>query len=371
MSWALWDPFGLGILFSGTSCLGSSGSNTSGGEHTHIPWGSATAPISLVVFLGSEAHSLHLRGHTAAMWASWGSARSAVSSGVGDASCWLSRGLISMASRMSSSLNHIRSVMCAWRSPAAPHITWYSPLDCWAQLCRTLARARVLSLHISQMFWEPLRLPGGRNLLCYRLKKLGGGSNQPAFLNWAAGSWKPTACFLACCCAFNLSTSLKHPWLRVRNSGHQVGGVLIPFAYTLTHFLGCFTRSGIQDVWCVSKSFRVAGPVDVAPLAVVKHCWSFFLFGMVIFGLTIGHVVKHQASHHSLVAPSDHLRKLVKWIAQIILVCEIKVHQLLCWALGWAHYSWLLWWMWAPHRACWSGSQQGWASSLPWELSLV
>ena len=101
--------------------------------------------------------------------------------------------------------------MHAWISMAVPHITWYGPLDHWAQLCRALARARVLSLHISQMSWEPLRLPCGRNLSWCRSRRLGGGSHQPPFLNWAVGSWKPISCFLACYCTFILATSLEHP----------------------------------------------------------------------------------------------------------------------------------------------------------------
>ena len=70
-------------------------------------------------------------GNIIATWTSWGSLRGVISSSrVGDSSCQLSRGSKSMTSRASSSLNHIRSVMQAWRSLAALHITWYSPLGC-------------------------------------------------------------------------------------------------------------------------------------------------------------------------------------------------------------------------------------------------
>ena len=109
---------------------------------------------------------------------------------------------------------------------------------------------------------EPLRLPGGRNLLCCRSQWLGGGSHQPVFPNWAVGSQKPIACFLARCQAFISATFLEHSWFRVRNSGHQVGEVLMPLMYTLTHSLGHLTGSGIWDVWCVSEFLMVAGPAD-------------------------------------------------------------------------------------------------------------
>ena len=79
------------------------------------------------------------------------------------------------------------------------------------------------------------------------------------------------------------------------------------------------------------------------------------------------------ASHNSSVAPSDHLRKLLKSIGNCgesprsSWVHEIEPHHLLCWALGWACYSWLLWWTWVPCRMCWSS----WAKSFPWRLLLV
>ena len=63
----LQDLFGSGILISGMSCLGGSGSNSSGDGHTHVPWRSATAPISLVMLLGFGAHSSNLGGHMAAV----------------------------------------------------------------------------------------------------------------------------------------------------------------------------------------------------------------------------------------------------------------------------------------------------------------
>ena len=124
---------------------------------------------------------------------------------------------------------------------------------------------------------------------------------------------------LTCCCA----TSLKHPWFRVRNSGYQLDGVLIPSIYALTHSLGHLIGSRI--VWCVGESFTVAGLVDwvavdmdVAPFTVTEHCWSFSLFGMVILGLTWGHVAagvdELQAPHCSSAAPPDHSSKLVELV---------------------------------------------------------
>ena len=147
------------------------------------------------------------------------------SSGVGDASCQSSTGSSSMASRTSSSMNHIRLVMHSQRSLAVPHITQYGPLDHWAQLYRALARAKALSLLVSQMSQELLRSPGQQEFVVVQVTEAG--RIPPTcffFSNWAAGSQKPTACLLACCCM----TSLMHPWFRVSNSGHQLGGVLIP-----------------------------------------------------------------------------------------------------------------------------------------------
>ena len=138
------------------------------------------------------------------------------------------------------------------------------------------------------MSWESLRLTGSRNVLHCRSWRMGGGSQQPTFLNWAVGNQKHAACFLACCFAAILATS-KHPWFRARNSSHQMGGVLIPSAQTLTHSLGCLTWSSNQDVWCVSESFMVSDPTDgvvpdlgVASLTVVECCQSFYLHGTVI-----------------------------------------------------------------------------------------
>ena len=153
---ALWDPFKSGIQISRMSCLGVGGSNPSGGRHTHIQWGSASAPIGLVVFLCLRSHSSHLAEHMAAAWASLGLLRSTISSsGVEDASFQSSRGSKSMASRMFSSPNHIRLVMHAWRSLTVLHITWYGPPECWEQLCRALARVRVLSLHVFGCLGSP------------------------------------------------------------------------------------------------------------------------------------------------------------------------------------------------------------------------
>ena len=116
--------------------------------------------------------------------------------GLGDVSCQLSKSSSSMASRTSSSMNTIRLVMHSQRSLAVQHITWYGPLDCWAQLDRALARARVCSLLVFQISWEPLRSPGGRNVVQCRPQRLGGGSHQLFFSNWAVWSWKPAACLL-------------------------------------------------------------------------------------------------------------------------------------------------------------------------------
>ena len=136
---------------------------------------------------------------------------------------------------------------------------------------------------------------------------------NPFFSNWALGSWKHVP----------VSWSAAVQPLRVRNSGHQLGGVLLPSTYTLTHSLGYLIGSGI--VWFVGESFTVAGPVDgvapglgVAPLVVTECYWSFSLFGMVVLGLIRGHmdmrVGKLQALHCSSAAPSDHLRQLVKLV---------------------------------------------------------
>ena len=164
-----------------------------------------------------------------------------------------------------------------------------------------------------------MRPQGGRNLSWHRLQRLGGEFHQPISSNWAVGGQKPTACLLACCCV----TSFEHPWFRVINSGHQLGDILIPSKYALTHFLCHLIGSGI--VWCVGGSLLVAGLVDeavsdlgVAPLAVVEHCWSLCLLGMVILGHTGRHVAvgvgKLWASHNSSVAPSAYSWKPAKLV---------------------------------------------------------
>ena len=92
-------------------------------------------------------------------------------------------------------------------------------------------------------------------------------------------------------------TSLKHPSFRKGNSGHQLGGVLIPSKYALTHTLGHLIGSSI--VWCVSEYLSVADLADgvvlnlgMAPLTVVEHQWSLSIPGTVILGHTRGYVAK-------------------------------------------------------------------------------
>ena len=202
---------------------------------------------------------------------------------------------------------------------AVLHIIWFGPQDHRAQLCRALARARVLSFLISQMSQEPPRLSDSRNLSQCRLQRLGGGSHQPISSKWAVVSEKPTACLLACCCV----TSLKHPWFRFRNCGHQLGCIFIPLTYALTHSLGHLIGSDILQ--CVRGSLSVAGLVDgvaqdlgVVLLAVIEHCWSLSPLGTVILGCTGGHVAtevgKLWVSHHSSVGPSDQLREPAKLV---------------------------------------------------------
>ena len=172
------------------------------------------------------------------------------------------------------------------------------------------------------MSWDPLGLPGSRNLLWCRSWRLGGGLHQPISSTWAVGSQKPTTCILACWCV----TSLQHPWFRVRNSGHQLGGVLIPLTYGLTHSLSHLIGSGI--VQCVGESFTVAGLMDgvasdlgVDPPAVVECCWLLSLFGMVALDHTRGHVAmevgEFWSSHHSSLAPSGHSRKPAKLVGEL------------------------------------------------------
>ena len=121
----LWASSRSGIPISGMSCSGSGDPNSGGGGHTCAPQGCVTSSPSSTTLLGSRACSLHVGGHVAATWVSWGLPRSIVSfSGVRDASGWSSTGSSSMVSRMSSSADHIRLAMQSWRSLAVLHIMW-------------------------------------------------------------------------------------------------------------------------------------------------------------------------------------------------------------------------------------------------------
>ena len=151
----LWASSKLGILTGRMSCSGGGDSNPGGSRHScTLGLGCCSLLFGCILRLGS--HSSCLGGHAATASASWGLPRSVVSFRVGDASHQSSTGSSNMASRTSSSVNCIRLVMHSQRSLAVPHIIWFDPPDHWSQLCRVLARTRVLSSLVSWMSWEHL-----------------------------------------------------------------------------------------------------------------------------------------------------------------------------------------------------------------------
>ena len=158
-----------------------------------------------------------------------------------------------------------------------------------------------------------------------------------------------------------MGSSLVHLWYKERNSSHQLGGS--------PHLCGVWPD---PVLWLFQWVWHVA----LAPLVAVEHCWSPFLFKVVLLGC-IGDMWLQGRQTLSITSfisgnfrsfkDASQVRRQLQCIIQIIWAWEVKLHQLLCWALGWALDSWFPR-IKEPCSVHQSNSWLGQASSQPWEF---